>query len=130
VSKKLAGIRLFAIELEIRRKPTAESAKTRQELITSRLPRNPELPVARDMNFNFIAFHEPERVGHSGRTADSETIAPFGNLHDAPSIEYTSTKMYIKKSDRVQGNGLQGGRVCEALPIDARLGITHQCIHG
>jgi hypothetical protein len=87
VSKKLPGIRLFSIELEISRKPTAESAKTPQDLFTSRLPRNTELPVVSDMNFNVIAFLKPERFDHSDRKADSETVAPFGDLHATPPLD-------------------------------------------
>jgi hypothetical protein len=77
VSKKLPGIRLFPIELEIGRKPAAERTKAPQQFFASRLPRNTERPGVGDMNFNVIAFLESGRFDHRDRKADSETVAPL-----------------------------------------------------
>jgi hypothetical protein len=84
VSKKLAGIRLVPIEFEIGRETAAETAKARQKLSTSWLPRDPELPGVCDIYLNLIAFLELERVDNRGRKADSETVSPFADLHDMP----------------------------------------------
>jgi hypothetical protein len=95
VSKKLTGIRLVSVEFEIGRKSAAEGAKTPQQLVTPRLARDIELPAAGDMDFDLITFFEPERLDHSGRKADRETVSPFGDLHAKLSIGYTSDGAYI-----------------------------------
>ena len=81
MSKKLTGIRLVSVELEIGRKAAAEGAKAPQQLVTPRLARNTELPGVCDMDFDLVAFLEFKRFDHNGRKADSETVSPFGNLH-------------------------------------------------
>jgi hypothetical protein len=89
VSKKLAGIRLVPIELEVGGEPAAEGAKTPQQLITPGFSRDAELPDVSDMDFDLIAFPELKRLDYGGGKADSETVSPFGDLHAEPSFGYT-----------------------------------------
>lgn len=47
------------------------------------------MPGTGDLNFDLVAFFEPERFNDGGRKADGEAIAPFGNLHaDLDDIQY------------------------------------------
>jgi hypothetical protein len=82
VSKKLTGIRLVPIELEIGRETTAERAKALQQFAASGFSRNCELPRVGDMDFDLIAFSELERFDDGGGKADRETVSPFCDLHD------------------------------------------------
>jgi hypothetical protein len=54
-----------------------------QIVLSAWLPRNAELTGAENVNLNFIAFLEPQRIRHNRRNADGETVAPFCNLHRA-----------------------------------------------
>jgi hypothetical protein len=83
VSKKLPGIRFLPVEFEVPRQPTSIGAQLVQKSLSAWLPRNAELTGAGDMNFNFIAFLEPQGLHHWRRKADGETVAPFCNLHQA-----------------------------------------------
>jgi hypothetical protein len=81
VSKKLPGIRLLAIELEIGRKAPSEGAKPLQQFRAAGLARDGEFPRVSDMDFDLIPFLEPQRVDYGGRKAEGEAIAPFGDPH-------------------------------------------------
>ena len=50
VSKKLAGIRLVPVELEVSGKPTAERTKTLQQLVAPGLARDAKLAGVRDVD--------------------------------------------------------------------------------
>jgi hypothetical protein len=89
VSKKLAGIRLVSVKLEIRRETAAEGAKTFQQFVTPGLAADTELPGVSDMDFDFIAFLELKRFDHGDGKADGETVSPFGDLHARLSYGYT-----------------------------------------
>jgi len=95
VSKKLAGIRLVSIELEVSGKPTAEGAETLQQLLAPGLARDAKLTGVSDVDFDLIAFSELKRFDHSGRKADGETVSPFGDLHATLSDRYTICHTYI-----------------------------------
>jgi hypothetical protein len=81
VSKKLPGIRLVSIELEVSGKPTAEGAETLQQLIAPGLARDAKLAGVCNVDFDLVALPELKRFDHSGRKADGETVSPFGDLH-------------------------------------------------
>jgi hypothetical protein len=89
VSKKLTGIRLVPVKLEVGREPTAESAKTLQQFFASRLARDAKLPGVRDMDLDLVTFPKFQGFNDSGGKADGEAIAPFGDLH-AALLGYTS----------------------------------------
>jgi hypothetical protein len=88
-SKKLAGIRIIPVELEIGRKTAAEASESFQQLVTARLPRNAELPGADHMDFNLVAFSKFKRLHHGGRKTNGQAVSPLGDLHDHSRIGYT-----------------------------------------
>src|SRR6476620_6521630 len=94
VSKTLAGIGFVSVELEIDRKTAAESTETLQQFVTSGPTSNTEPPSVSDMNFDLVAFLKLERFDHSGRKADRETVAPFGDLHGNRPWIYVSYNVY------------------------------------
>ena len=55
LSKKLAGNRLFPVELEIGGKAAAEGAQPFQQFRASRLAGNPELPAIGNVDLDLIA---------------------------------------------------------------------------
>src|SRR6266851_785381 len=81
VSKKLPGIRLFPVELEVGRKPPAEGAQALQQLITPGLARNAERAAVGHVDFDVIAGFKLQRLDHGGGKTDSEAVAPFGDVH-------------------------------------------------
>jgi hypothetical protein len=96
VSKKLAGIRLVSIELEVSGKPATEGAETLQQLLASGLSRDAKLAGVSDMDFDLIAFPEFKRLDHGGGKADGKAVSPFGDLHaHSLSVGYTILHMYI-----------------------------------
>ncbi|MEH2589206.1 hypothetical protein V1273_003045 [Bradyrhizobium sp. AZCC 1721] len=97
MSKKLTGIRLVSVELEIGRETAAEGAKAFQQLVAAWLARHTELSFGSHVDLDFIAFPEPKRFNHDGGKANRETISPFGDLHAISlSAGYTSYNMYIQ----------------------------------
>src|SRR5262245_61621761 len=60
VSKKLPGIGLVPVELEIRRQVSAEGAEPLQQLGAAGLARHAESAVASDMNLDLVAFLEAQ----------------------------------------------------------------------
>jgi len=83
VSKKLPGIRLLAVDLEVSRETAPESAETLQQLRPARLACDRELPLVRNMDLDIIAFLELQRFDHDGWKANGETVTPFSDLHDS-----------------------------------------------
>jgi hypothetical protein len=81
VSKKLSGIRLVSVKLEVSGEPTAECAETLQQFIAPGLARDAKLPSVRNMDLDLIAFPELQGFNDSGRETHGEAIAPFGDLH-------------------------------------------------
>lgn len=79
-SKKLPGIRLITVKLEIGGKAAAEGAKPLQQFLARRFARDTELSGIGDMDFNLIAFPEFEGLDHNGRKTDGEAVAPLGDL--------------------------------------------------
>src|ERR1700722_16850561 len=80
-SKKLPGIRFFPVKLEIPRQPTPVGAQLSQKILSAWLPRHAKLARCGDVNFNFVAFLEPQGLHHNSRKPDGETVAPFRDLH-------------------------------------------------
>src|SRR5580704_5304707 len=99
VSKKLSGIRLLPVELEIGRKSPSEGAQPLQQFRASGLARDGKFPCVGDMDLDLIAFLEPERRDRGGRKAHGQAIAPFGDPHMVPH-GYTLTNMYIPTERR------------------------------
>jgi len=97
VSKKLPGIRLVSVELEVRGKPTAEGAETLQQLLAPRFARDPEPPGVGNMDFDFVAFPQLQCFDHSGRKADGKAVAPLGDSHVMLPSGYTKKHMYIQR---------------------------------
>jgi hypothetical protein len=89
VSKKLTGIRLVPVELEIGGEAAAEGAKAFQQLVAAGLARHTKLTPVSDMDFDLVAFPESERFDHDGGKANRETVSPFGDLHAKFSDGYT-----------------------------------------
>jgi hypothetical protein len=89
VSKKLAGIRLVPVELEISGEATAEAAKAFQQLVAAGLARHAKLTPISDVDFDLVAFLKSERFDHDGGKANREAVSPFGNLHAKFSHGYT-----------------------------------------
>src|ERR1700688_3552940 len=97
VSKKLPGIRLVPVELEIGGKAPSKGAKPLQQFRAAGLARDGEFPRAGDMDFDLVALLESQRRDHGGGKTDGETVAPFGDLHGARSERYTIIIMYIQQ---------------------------------
>jgi antitoxin Phd len=106
VSKKLAGIRLVPVELEIGGEAAAEGSKTSQQLVTPGFARDAEILAAGDMDFDLVAFVEAERFDDNGGQANRQTVSPFGNLHGNLSERYTIDLMYIYRWPRSRNAGL------------------------
>jgi hypothetical protein len=98
VSKKLPGIRLVSVKLEVGGEPTAEGAETLQQLFAPRLAGHAELPGLCYMDLDLVAFTKFQSFNDSCGKADCEAIAPFGDLHSAL-LGYTLTQMYIHCRD-------------------------------
>src|SRR5215831_9112881 len=81
LSKKLPGIRLFAVELEIGREPAAEGSQPVQQLCPPGLARHSKLTPVGDVDFDFIALLQLQRFDHSCREPHCQAVAPFRNLH-------------------------------------------------
>src|SRR5260370_42643953 len=88
VSKKLPGIRLLPIELEIGRKAPSEGAKPLQQFRAAGLARDGEFPRVGDMDIDLIPFLEPQRFDHCGGKAEGAAIAPFIPPDSIPLLEY------------------------------------------
>jgi hypothetical protein len=56
VSKKLTGIRLVPVELEVGRQTSAEGAKAFQQRVPPGLARHAEILAASDVDFDLVAF--------------------------------------------------------------------------
>src|SRR5271170_2268426 len=82
LSKKLTGIRVFPVELEIGGQATAEGAKAFQQLLTSGLARNAELTPVVDVDFDLVALFQLQCFDHGGGKADGQAVAPFCDLHE------------------------------------------------
>ena len=95
MSKKLPGIRVFAVELEIWRQPTAKGPH-RFNNLAARLPSNAECALASHVYLNLVAFLEPQSLHHSRGKANGEAVAPFCDLHDLL-LGYTFAPMYIHR---------------------------------
>ena len=74
MSKKLPGIRLLPIELEIGRKAPSEGAKPLQQFRAAGLARDGEFPRIGDMDIDLIPFLEPQRFDHCSGKAEGEAI--------------------------------------------------------
>src|SRR5271156_27833 len=81
VSKKLPGIRLVSVELEVGGKAPAKSAKPLYQLLTAGLARHAELTFVGNMDFDLVALLQFECVDYRGGKADRQAIAPFRDLH-------------------------------------------------
>jgi hypothetical protein len=88
-------MRLVSVELEIRREPAAERAKAPQELVTSRLARNAELPSIGNKDFDVITFIELKRFHHGRGKTYRETVAPFGDLHTGTPMDILMEYVYL-----------------------------------
>src|SRR5215471_11425128 len=98
VSKKLPGIRLVPIELEIGGKAPAEGAQALQQLLATRLARDREVARIDDMDLDIVAFLQLERFDHRRRKADGEAVAPLCDLHRISPWIYTCP-LYILRSE-------------------------------
>jgi hypothetical protein len=116
VSKKLPGIRLIPVELEIGGKATAEGTKPLQQLLAARFARDAELPGAGDMDFNLIAFFEFESLDHNGGKTDGETVAPFGDLHPGLLLIYVDKNVYPKTAEVNKPAGILLRRITVLWP--------------
>jgi hypothetical protein len=81
VSKNLSAIRLLPIEFEIGRETATERAQTFQEVVPSGFAGDHHFTIIRDMNFDFVASLEFQRLYHGGGDSDGEAMALSGDLH-------------------------------------------------
>jgi hypothetical protein len=81
VSKKLPGIRLLTVELEVGGKTATEGSEAFQQLCPTGLARDGELATVGDMNLDLVAFLELEDFDHGGGKADGKAVTPLGDPH-------------------------------------------------
>src|SRR5438552_7747349 len=98
VSKKLPGICLVPIELEVDGKAPAEGAQAPKQLLATGLACYREVARIDDMDLNVVAFLQLERFDNGRGKADGEAIAPFGDLHRTLR-GYTQDTLYILLSE-------------------------------
>src|ERR1700694_2331232 len=98
VSKKLPGIRLLPVELEIGRKAPSKGAKPLQQFRAAGLARNGEFARVGDMDFDLIPFLEPQRLDHDRGKAHGKAIAPFGDLHIILVWIYVEKYVYLSSA--------------------------------
>src|SRR5258707_10967131 len=104
VSKKLPGIRLVAIELEVGGKAAAERTKALQHLLPSGLALDGELPRIGDVEFDLVAVFQLQRLDHRSREANGKAVAPFGDPHDKlRSVD--STQFDIRAKNCISSRG-------------------------
>src|SRR5271155_6213935 len=98
LSKKLPGIRLIPVELEIGRQPPAKGPQPVQEILSLWLASDAECALAGHMHVNLITRLKLQRFDNGRRKADRKAVAPFGDLHDAlPRIDIKSI-VYLSKT--------------------------------
>jgi hypothetical protein len=78
---KLPAIRRFPIELEISRKSSPKAAQSLKQGFTPGLADYTEAACIGDMDLDFVAFTQFQRLNHRSGKPDSEAISPFRNLH-------------------------------------------------
>jgi hypothetical protein len=76
-SKKLPGIRLIPVELEIGRRAPAKGAQPVEENPSLGLARDAECALAGHVHLNLIAWLELQRFDNRRGKADGEAVAPF-----------------------------------------------------
>ena len=97
MSKKLPGIRLVPVELEVGGEATAEVAKAFQQLVAPGLARHAEPSPVSDVDFDLIAFLSPSA---STTTAGRRTARLFPHFATCMLVSvsgYTSYLMYIHR---------------------------------
>src|SRR5689334_14279880 len=82
LSKKLPGIRLFPIELEVGGQATTEGSKSLQQLLTPGFVRDGEFTAVGDVDFDLVALLQLQCFDHGGGKADGQAVAPFRDLHE------------------------------------------------
>ena len=92
MSRKLTGIRLVPIELEIGRKPAAKGAQTLQQFSTTGLARHTKLLAVGDMDFNLVALLQAEHFDHSGREPDSKAASHLTTCMGLPPNDCTPVR--------------------------------------
>src|ERR1700689_3028198 len=96
LSKKLPGIRLIPVELEIGRQPPAKGAQPVREIPSLGFARDAECALAGHVHVNLIAWLELQRFDNRRGKTDSEAVAPFGDLHDAlPSDRHVEQRISV-----------------------------------
>jgi hypothetical protein len=81
VPRKLPGIRLFPVELEVGGKAPAKSSQALQQLLTPWLTRHAELTLVGNMDLDLVAFFQFERVDDRGGKANRQTVVPSRDLY-------------------------------------------------
>jgi hypothetical protein len=106
VSKKLAGIRLVSVELEIGGETSAERAKAFQKFVASRLARDAKLPPTGNVDFDLVSLLQSEHFDHDGGKPNRKAVPPFGDLHASLRVWiYNNVNVYpdetsVKKKGR------------------------------
>ena len=95
LSKKLPGIRLIAIKLEIGGDDASETSQPSQPLFAAWCPFHLKRSGACNANLDIVSLLQRERFDDTGGKTDGEAIAPFGNLHDCLLI-YIRDNVYHK----------------------------------
>jgi hypothetical protein len=84
-----------------------------QEVLSTWLPRNTELTRTGDVNLNFVAFLEPQRIRNGRRKADGETVAPLCDLHAALLQTSISISSILRRATGLTAVVIAS--VCEAI---------------
>jgi hypothetical protein len=85
VSKKLPGIRLVPIKLEVGWQTPAEGPETVQQVFSPGFAGQTEFPPIRNVDLDLVAGFQLQGLDNSGGETDGEAIAPFCDLHrDTP----------------------------------------------
>jgi hypothetical protein len=82
VSKKLPGIRLVPIELEVRRQAPSKCTQPLQELVATGLAGHLQFTSIGDADLDIVAILQFQRLNDGGGKTNRKAVAPFCDLHD------------------------------------------------
>ncbi len=108
MSRKLPGIGVFTVEAEVGGEATAEFSQAGGKLLAIGLARHAEFPGAADVDFDVVPLFQVEGLDDGGGPADSEAVAPFGDLHRVgPRIHFVEICLSDRWDSRVARLALQ-----------------------
>ncbi len=117
LSKKLPGIRVVAVELEVGGEAAAKGAQALQQFGVIGSLRYGGCPGVSDVNLDLVARLEGKRLDDSGGEPNGEAVPPFCDQHPRL-LGYTIQYMYIV-ADHDQGTLSDSIYQCDRLPSRA-----------